>query len=43
MEEKLITDKTFMVALNERMKIAMKWEWISRMTVNERMPESDCK
>ena len=42
MAEKLITDDSFMMILNERMKRPMKSEGVFKMDANERMSESDC-
>lgn len=40
MAEKLITDETFIVFLNERM---IGGEWILKINFNERMSTFDCK
>ena len=42
MAEKLITDDSFMMILNERMKRPMRSEGVFEMDANERMSESDC-
>lgn len=42
MAEKLITDDSFMMILNERMKRPMRSEGVFKMDANERMSESDC-
>jgi len=43
MAEKLITDDTFMMILNERMKRAMRSKGVLKMNDNERMSEFDCQ
>jgi hypothetical protein len=43
MTEKLMTDDTFMMILDERMKRAMRSEGALKMDDNERMSKFDCQ
>jgi hypothetical protein len=42
MAEELMTDDSFMMILNERMKRPMRSAGVFKMDVNERMSESEC-